>query len=105
MSMTAVDSYSGVNRLETITVAMTEKTTNATSFQRWRLTIHRYCESEGPLRGASFSIAGRTTRGETGLRSKALVLSSTLSFGIAISSLRMAVVSVPDNVVGGGCGP
>ena len=88
ISMTAVDSFSGVNRLETMIVAITEKTTKPTSFQRFRLTIHRYCESEGPWNGASLSIAGRAKRGETGLRSKPFVL----SFGIAISSLRIVPV-------------
>ena len=88
--MTAVDSYSGVNRLETMIVAITEKTTKPTSFQRFRLTIHRYCESEGPWSGASLSIAGRAKRGETGLRSKPFA--SLLSFGIAISSLRIVPV-------------
>ena len=49
----------------------------------------------------SLSGAGRTRRGEIGLCSRPVALSS----GIAISSLRILPVSVPDNVVGSGGSP
>jgi hypothetical protein len=68
--MVTVDSYTGVIREETISVAATEAITNVRIFQRWRLTIQRYSESEieaaaaGSCRG--LEMRQLSTAGETG---------------------------------------